>query len=436
MHIEYRFSPTDNDGRITSMKDHVTGEDVTYQYDSLNRLFEAYTTAGPQWGLSFGYDGWGNRTSQTITAGSGPPYNTLNFDGSTNRITTPGYGYDANGNVTATPGWTYAYDAANRLTQETHGANVANKYAYSPDNKRVWGPSPYPPQHTNIKGVYYLYSVTGQKLGEYELWEQHNGQDHALVFVESKVDIYFGSKLLRSGDTAIRQDRLGTVGATPRYPYGENAGRFATYERDSAYLDYADQRWYSSIMGRFMTPDPYVASAGPAEPGSWNRYVYVKGDPVNYNDPAGLMERIVGAGQDGTSGWDAEYGSPFRSGDFERGFGGPVDASSPGESRQTRPSGSGVGTPQNKGGWNTDPNVAAETAWQYLTSIWEDCLNYLGVATLERRPRRRGIGGAGPDRCGIASSDQNLPRDRWLGVVQWPPPFARSSACRSVPCDL
>src|ERR1039457_888537 len=60
----------------------------------------------------------------------------------------------------------------------------------------------------------------------------------------------------------------------------------------------------------------------------------------------------------------------------------------------------------------------------------------LGVATLERLPRLWGIGGAGPDRCGIASSGRNLLRDRWLGVALWPPPFARSSACRSVPCDL
>src|SRR5450759_221222 len=47
-----------------------------------------------------------------------------------------------------------------------------------------------------------------------------------------------------------------------------------------------------------------------------------------------------------------------------------------------------------------------------------------------------GVGGAGPDRCGIANSDQNLLRDRWLGVVQWRLPFARSSAFRSVPCNL
>ena len=77
--------------------------------------------------------------------------------------------------------------------------------------------------------------------------------------------------------------------------------------------------------------------------------------------------------------------------------------------------------------WHTEPHSPRQTCIDEID---------LGVATLERRPRRRGIGDAGPDRCGIASSDQNLPRDRWLGVAQSPPPFARSSACRSVPCDL
>ena len=60
----------------------------------------------------------------------------------------------------------------------------------------------------------------------------------------------------------------------------------------------------------------------------------------------------------------------------------------------------------------------------------------MGVATLERRPRQLGIGGADPDRCGIASSHQSRLRGRWLGVGRWPPPSARSSACRNVPCDL
>jgi hypothetical protein len=37
-----------------------------------------------------------------------------------------------------------------------------------------------------------------------------------------------------------------------------------------------------------MTPDPYTASGGPADPQSWNRYAYVGGDPVNRNDRSGL----------------------------------------------------------------------------------------------------------------------------------------------------
>ena len=59
----------------------------------------------------------------------------------------------------------------------------------------------------------------------------------------------------------------------------------------------------------------------------------------------------------------------------------------------------------------------------------------LGVATLERRSRR-GIGGAGLVRCEIPSSDQNPLTDRWLGVGRELRPFAQSTACRIVPCDL
>ncbi len=52
-------------------------------------------------------------------------------------------------------------------------------------------------------------------------------------------------------------------------------------------LDYADPRYYAASYGRFNTADQYQASAGPADPGSWNRYAYVGGDPVNFADPGG-----------------------------------------------------------------------------------------------------------------------------------------------------
>ena len=101
-------------------------------------------------------------------------------------------------------------------------------------------------------------------------------------------------------------DRLGSAkynqnnAAQSFYPYGEDRGtmqpndslKFATYTRDAATgLDYADQRYYASNFGRFMTPDRYKAKArsasDPANPPSWNRYSYVLGDPINGYDPSG-----------------------------------------------------------------------------------------------------------------------------------------------------
>ena len=67
--MEYRYSPTQNNGQITQQKDWNTGEEVTYTYDSLQRLIGAVTTDS-SWGQSFTYDGFGNQTSASVTKGS------------------------------------------------------------------------------------------------------------------------------------------------------------------------------------------------------------------------------------------------------------------------------------------------------------------------------------------------------------------------------
>ena len=38
-----------------------------------------------------------------------------------------------------------------------------------------------------------------------------------------------------------------------------------------------------------MTADRYHTTTGPRDPGSWNRYAYVQGDPINANDPRGMF---------------------------------------------------------------------------------------------------------------------------------------------------
>jgi len=56
-------------------------------------------------------------------------------------------------------------------------------------------------------------------------------------------------------------------------------------------LDYAKNRYYSSILGRFLSADP-SKSADPTDPRTWNQYTYVNGDPVNFNDPSGQCPEV------------------------------------------------------------------------------------------------------------------------------------------------
>ena len=135
-------------------------------------------------------------------------------------------------------------------------------------------------------------------------------------------DRYFGGKRLAP------QDRLGSAGDF--YPWGEAKGgnnppdtwSYATYWRDSASgLDYANNRYYSNAYGRFMTPDPYRAiatsSSDPASPQSWNRYSYVEDDPVNANDPRGLLPCYNCPNADGDGVNDGGYGDCFTAAECE-----------------------------------------------------------------------------------------------------------------------
>ena len=135
--VEYRFSSSANDGKLLSQKNWLKGEDVTYAYDELERLISAATTNNTSWGLSFAYDGFGNRQSQSVSQGSGP-VSSLLVDGNSNRISSSGYSYDANENMTLMPkgggSMTLAYDYSNRMTS----ASGIEDYRYAPDNRRVW----------------------------------------------------------------------------------------------------------------------------------------------------------------------------------------------------------------------------------------------------------------------------------------------------------
>jgi RHS repeat-associated protein len=59
-------------------------------------------------------------------------------------------------------------------------------------------------------------------------------------------------------------------------------------ERDSeSGLDYFGARYYWSSAGRWTSPDDVFNDMDPADPATWNRYAYVRNNPLRYVDPNG-----------------------------------------------------------------------------------------------------------------------------------------------------
>ncbi len=83
--------------------------------------------------------------------------------------------------------------------------------------------------------------------------------------------------------------------AQSRYlPYGQSRWesgstptdfKFTSQRSEAGFglYDY-NARYYSPVLGRFISPDPIVPGIGSQE---WNRYSYVRNNPLRYTDPSG-----------------------------------------------------------------------------------------------------------------------------------------------------
>ena len=86
------------------------------------------------------------------------------------------------------------------------------------------------------------------------------------------------------------------AGRGPEHGYsgGDNVRQqFTSKERDiETRLDYFINRYYSSMQGRFTSPDAPFADQWEEEPQSWNLYSYVGNQPLNHTDPFGLWKEV------------------------------------------------------------------------------------------------------------------------------------------------
>jgi RHS repeat-associated protein len=309
----YNFSVgTANNGNVTAITNNRdTTRSQNFNYDSLNRLFQAYTTythaTSPAhcWGEQFGYDPWGNLLNITAssTAYTGctqeAPSNTVNtknqlvgycYDAAGNQILnttcptgtfTPAYTYNAENQLTATAGMTYLYDGdGKRVEKATTGPPLAPTKLY------WYGTNSDALDETDANG-----SLTTTAFNEYIFF---NGQRIARRDSSNNVDYYFSDHL---GTARIVANSSGTIlDDSDFYPFGGerpvssssgNTYKFTAKERDSeSGLDNFGARYSSSATGRFMSPDPLAGHT--EDPQTLNRYPYVRNNPLNLTDPTGL----------------------------------------------------------------------------------------------------------------------------------------------------
>jgi RHS repeat-associated protein len=298
VHYKYNYSSTQDNAQVLSVNDVISGETISYQYDTLERLIQASGTGDPSgaWSQSFTYDGFGNLSQ---IAASNAPALSLAVNSQTNQITTSS-SYDANGNLTSYSGSTYGYDIDNRLTQANPSSGGEVLYGYDTTNHRVY-------KGAYSSGTYsaeeiYFYGAEGHKYGAWKV-----NPSSGVLLQASVTKQWFGSRLLSP------QDRLDSRGKY--FPFGQertnitppnppnDQEKYQSYTRDSfTGLDYANERYYNNLIGRFMQTDRMDQSANAAVPQSWNRYGYAADDPANHNDPSGLDLMDAMSAEDGGGG--------------------------------------------------------------------------------------------------------------------------------------
>src|SRR5262249_25044886 len=116
------------------------------------------------------------------------------------------------------------------------------------------------------------------------------------VLAQDKVEYYHVDAI---GSVRAVTDALGaTVLRHDYFPFGEeylptpptnDAKRFAGKERDAeTAFDYFGARYYRNWSGRFTTVDPaYDWQQNLPDPERWNRYAYVRNNPLRFVDPDG-----------------------------------------------------------------------------------------------------------------------------------------------------
>jgi len=306
--LTYNFNAgtSDNGNVYQIVNNRDSNRTQNFVYDNLNRILQGYTS-GTNWGEDFTIDAWANLTNRSLHTGktNSEPLNAAPALTS-NQLT--GFGYDAAGNMTSSGTIGYYYDQESRFTKFV--GNTTDIYVYDGDSQRV--------KKTTPAVSLYWYGATGNVLDETSgngtLVSEYiffNGKRVARRDADNTVKYYFADNLGSASVITNATGAMPPLAESDYYPYGgeipitsgdPNHYKFTGKERDpESGLDNFGARYFTSNLGRFMTPDwaarptsvPYAVFG---DPQSLNLYTYVENAPLNRVDADGHCGSSVGGG--------------------------------------------------------------------------------------------------------------------------------------------
>lgn len=307
-HLQYAYSPA---GNLLTREDVNRKLKENFTYDGLNRLTQArvflsYAPAGTEMNLR--YDELGNITFKSDVGnyrygekGKGP--HTLT---SIDNATAQNCAYDFGQNISYT-----SYNYVSRISN--NNAEIA--YAYGPERNRQAMAVKKNGLFVQIKNYYgdLLEEITDRYGNLSYRYQVKNGTDVVAVIEGAAKNAPFTDVI-----NYVLQDNLGSVYAIvsdagkvkeymsfdawgkPRNPATwepyTNASGLPAFDRgytfhemmDMDFLICMNARVYNPVLGRFLSPDPYIQS--PDNLQSYNRFSYVHNNPLSFTDPTGYLK--------------------------------------------------------------------------------------------------------------------------------------------------
>jgi RHS repeat-associated protein len=173
------------------------------------------------------------------------------------------------------------------MVQAGNTGGTLGTYYYDGDGKRV--KKVVPGGETTV----FVYDASGKMIAEYSTQLNTNPATNYLtsdnlgsprINTNTNGGVISRHDYRPFGEEIISSQRTAGLG----YQSDDIRKQFTEYDRDDETgLDFAEARYFSSMVGRFTTPDYFENDTQPSEPQRWNLYVYAKNNPATFLDPTG-----------------------------------------------------------------------------------------------------------------------------------------------------